>query len=66
MTSEKIENVKVDKVIKNSVSFPFVIIDQQKLWLGLPLEATVNVRPPYVAARMTSKAVVDYFLSQLI
>lgn len=66
MTSEKIENVKVDKVIINSVSFPFIIIDQQKLWLGLPLEATVNVRPPYVAARMTSKAVVDYFLSQLI
>ncbi|MBO1512077.1 AAA domain-containing protein [Metabacillus bambusae] len=66
MTSEKIENVKVDKVIMHSVSFPFIIIDQEKLWLGLPVEATVYVRPPYVAARITSKAVVDYFLSQLL
>ncbi|OAS88536.1 MULTISPECIES: DEAD/DEAH box helicase [Metabacillus] len=66
MTTEKIENVKVDKHINYSVSFPFIILDHQKLWLGLPVEATVNVRPPYVAARLTSKPVVDYFLSQLI
>ncbi|MGM0876915.1 MAG: DEAD/DEAH box helicase [Bacillota bacterium] len=66
MTTEKIENVKVDQVIHQSVPFPFIIIDHQYLWLGLPVEATVNVRPPYVAARLSSKVVIEYFLSQIM
>ena len=61
-----IKNIKVDHVIHQSVSFPFVIIDNKYLWLGLPVEATVNVRPPYVAVRLSSNVVIDYFLSQII
>jgi hypothetical protein len=66
MTTEKIENVKVDQFVQQSVSFPFIIIDNQYLWLGLPVEATVNVKPPYVAARLSSKVVIEYFLSQIM
>ena len=61
-----IKNIKVDHVIHQSVSFPFVIIDNKYLWLGLPVEATVDVRPPYVAVRLSSNVVIDYLLSQII
>jgi hypothetical protein len=66
ITTAKVENLKMDQVINQSISFPFISIDNQYLWLGMPVEATVNVRPPYVAARLSSNAVNDYFLSQVM
>lgn len=51
--------------IDQEVPFPFVIIDEQLLWLGLPLEGAKNSHPPYVAARLNSGTFVDYFLGQL-
>lgn len=47
------------------VPFPFVIIDEQILWLGLPLEGVKNNHPPYVAARLVSPTFVEYLLSVL-
>ncbi|MFV8828837.1 DEAD/DEAH box helicase [Alkalihalobacterium sp. APHAB7] len=51
--------------VGEEVPFPFVIVDKQLLWLGLPLEAMKRNHPPYVAARLDSKAVVEQFLDQL-
>ncbi|WP_338447796.1 AAA domain-containing protein [Niallia oryzisoli] len=48
-----------------SLPFPFVCVDQQILWLGLPLEGTKLVKPPYVTVRLDSQAVSEYFLSQI-
>lgn len=66
VTEMKIDNVKIDKLIQQSVSFPFIIIDKQYLWLGIPLEGVVNVKPPFVAARLSSGVVIDYFLSEIV
>jgi hypothetical protein len=41
------------------------MIDNSILWLGLPLEGADQVLPPYVAARLNSRAISEYFLGQL-
>jgi hypothetical protein len=46
------------------LSFPFIIIDQQLLWLGLPVEAVKGVQPPYIAARLNSEKVCEYVIGQ--
>ncbi|GHI01642.1 DEAD/DEAH box helicase [Neobacillus kokaensis] len=48
-----------------SCPFPFVIIDEKVLWLGLPHEGNRGVRPPYVAARLSSSKVCEYLVRQL-
>ena len=50
---------------KVEFTFPFVIIDNQTLWLGLPLEGARGVQPPFVAARLESERVCGYILGQL-
>ncbi|AZU60624.1 DEAD/DEAH box helicase [Neobacillus mesonae] len=45
--------------------FPFVMIDEKVLWLGLPHEGARGVQPPYVAARLNSGKVCEYLLRQL-
>lgn len=54
-----------DVFLEESFPFPFVIIDEKVLWLGLPLEGAKGVRPPYVAARLVSSQVCDYLLKQM-
>ncbi|WML50716.1 AAA domain-containing protein [Neobacillus sp. PS3-34] len=49
-----------------SLPFPFIIIDQQLFWLGLPLEGVKGVRPPYIAARLDSEKVCEYFIGQFL
>lgn len=56
---------KCDDWRDESVPFPFVLIDEQILWLGLPLEGAKEVQPPYVAVRLSSKKVCEYLLKQL-
>jgi hypothetical protein len=53
-----------DQLLNESLSFPFIIIDDQLLWLGLPVEAVKGVQPPYIAARLDSAKVCEYFLGQ--
>ncbi|KKI90256.1 DNA helicase [Bacillus sp. SA1-12] len=66
MTKTENRQSFADQVYDSSISFPFIIIDNQYLWLGLPIDASVGIRPPFVAARLSSTAVIDYFLRQLI
>ncbi|MFO1443213.1 AAA family ATPase [Bacillus sp. Bva_UNVM-123] len=54
-----------DVWVGESFPFPFVILDEKVLWLGLPLEGARGVQPPYVAARLRSSKVCDYLLKQI-
>ncbi|XQY90182.1 DEAD/DEAH box helicase [Metabacillus sp. HB246100] len=63
--SEAFKGKKVNWIDK-SLSFPFIIIDEKILWLGMPFEAGINVQPPFVGARLVSEAVVSYFLKQIM
>lgn len=54
-----------DVWLDKSFPFPFVIIDEEILWLGLPLEGARGVQPPYVAARLRSSKVCDYLIKQI-
>ncbi|MFK2826017.1 AAA domain-containing protein [Bacillus sp. B190/17] len=54
-----------DVWLDESFPFPFVIIDEKVLWLGLPLEGARGVQPPYVAARLRSDKVCEYLLKQM-
>ncbi|MDR4947553.1 AAA domain-containing protein [Neobacillus cucumis] len=58
--------LRPDYRVEEGLSFPFIIVDQQFLWLGLPLEGTKEIQPPFVAARLDSEKVCDYLLSQFI
>jgi hypothetical protein len=50
---------------EESLPFPFVMLDEKVLWLGLPLEGARGIRPPYVAARLNSGRVCEYLLKQI-
>lgn len=65
ISTRPIPDLAVQEQIETNIAFPFVIIDKQYIWLGMPLEAASRLYPPYVAARLDSLAVIDHFLSQL-
>ncbi|WP_078380420.1 AAA domain-containing protein [Sutcliffiella halmapala] len=54
--------------IKNveALTFPFVVVDEQILWLGTPYEGTRRVVPPYVSVRVQSTVLSQYLLRQMI
>ena len=54
-----------DVWLDESFPFPFVMIDEKVLWLGLPLEGAKEIQPPYVAARLRSNKVCEYLLKQI-
>ncbi|WP_147533504.1 AAA domain-containing protein [Bacillus marasmi] len=43
--------------------FPFVMLDEKVLWLGIPLEGAKGIQPPYVAVRLNSSKVCEYLFS---
>ncbi|WP_121612938.1 DEAD/DEAH box helicase [Mesobacillus foraminis] len=59
------EELQPSRSEEGSFPFPFVMIDNSILWLGLPLEGADQVLPPYVAARLNSRAISEYFLGQI-
>ncbi|MDP4087395.1 MAG: AAA domain-containing protein [Bacillota bacterium] len=65
ISAEYWEELQSDQCINESLSFPFVMIDRHILWLGLPLEGTKGVQPPYVAGRLDSEKIAEYFLGEL-
>ncbi|MFP5112001.1 AAA domain-containing protein [Bacillaceae bacterium C204] len=64
LAGEAWEQLQPNQIINLNMSFPFIIIDEQLLWLGLPLEAAKGVHPPYIAARLDSERVCEYFIGQ--
>lgn len=63
--SDQQTSLTPDCVENSRISFPFVMIDRQYFWLGLPLNEGENLLPPYVAARLDSLSVCQQFLAQL-
>ncbi|MFP7298155.1 DEAD/DEAH box helicase [Neobacillus niacini] len=51
---------------ENGYTFPFILMDQQILWLGFPLGRGKGLQPPYIAARLHSEKVCEYLIGQLI
>jgi hypothetical protein len=51
--------------LAETLPFPFVMLDEKVLWLGLPVEVARGIRPPYVAVRMNSSSVCEYLLKQI-
>ncbi|WP_368657185.1 AAA domain-containing protein [Metabacillus halosaccharovorans] len=66
IASHSVSGVKYDRLIKRNVPFPFIIIDQKYLWLGMPYELSENSKPPYVAVRVSSIKLAEYVHEQLI
>lgn len=55
---------KVSRV-SEGISFPFIMIDNRILWLGVPVEATRKTKPPYVSVRVDSEALCREFIHQV-
>jgi Cdc6-like AAA superfamily ATPase len=58
-------NINVDHQVSSKFPFPFILIDQRVLWLGIPLEGANRIHPPYVAARLDSISIGEYLLKQI-
>lgn len=54
-----------DVWMNESFPFPFMMLDDKVLWLGLPFEGVRAVNPPYVAARLRSSNVCEYLLKNI-
>jgi len=66
VASNSVSGVQYDQFIKRNVPFPFIILDQKYLWLGMPYELAEHVNPPYVAVRVFSEKLIEYVFDQLI
>jgi hypothetical protein len=57
--------LKANEWVEEHFPFPFVLIDERILWLGLPLEGAKRTKPPYVAARLYSQGICEFILGQI-
>ena len=53
------------RTIVDSLPFPFIMIDQNILWLGQPYNFLQGVKPPLVAVRLESEVFCGQFLAHL-
>ncbi|EWG10097.1 DEAD/DEAH box helicase [Cytobacillus firmus] len=63
LAEHSVPSVSPDKISPICLPFPFLLIDGNILWLGMPAESHKNALPPYVAARLRSAAAGSYFTS---
>lgn len=55
----------IGHLIPEDLPFPFIIVDDEYLWLGQPFECAKGSRPPYVSIRLHSSAFIMQFLTHL-
>ncbi|MDP4085509.1 MAG: AAA domain-containing protein [Bacillota bacterium] len=65
MLEKRNKKVEVTILLEKEITFPFVIIDDHLLWLGLPLEGLLGADPPYVAVRLDSEKVTNYLKKEI-
>ncbi|MDX5475145.1 MAG: AAA domain-containing protein [Bacillaceae bacterium] len=65
LSSTKTEPITKHEQLETDIPFPFLIIDENILWLGAPVECIENTRPPYVAVRVQSSRFTEQLISQL-
>lgn len=66
ISDEDWTELAVNTSVEEPVPFPFILIDEQLFWLGLPLEDAREVEPPFVAARLDSKLIGEYIIGQMV
>lgn len=66
ISGEEWHELQPDYRLDENLSFPFIIIDRRLLWLGLPVEASRGVQPPFIAVRLDSEKVSEHFLGQFL
>lgn len=67
LSDSQISGLHVNEWKNNeNISFPFVMIDGEILWLGLPLEGMGKVKPPFVAVRLISERICEYLADQFL
>ncbi|WP_010172790.1 hypothetical protein [Bacillus coahuilensis] len=59
-----IEWLRSNHFLEKDVSFPFILIDQTILWLGIPIEAKTRNSPPFVAIRLVSPGISNMLYKQ--
>lgn len=64
ISPENWEELQPKQLLEEHYPFPFVMVDGTLLWLGLPLEGSKNVLPPYVAARLESRMLCEHLVGQ--
>jgi AAA domain len=65
LAKEQSAGLRADKKFIESLPFPFIAIDNQLIWFGLPVEENDRALPPYIAARVESKLLVNYLFSYI-
>ncbi|KOP81656.1 DNA helicase [Bacillus sp. FJAT-21945] len=65
LAEERADGLRAENQTSELLPFPFIIIDNQLIWLGLPVEANVRALPPFIAARAESKLLVNVLLSYI-
>lgn len=65
LTEERVAGLSGVNQASELFPFPFIIIDNQLTWLGLPVEANIRALPPFIAARVESKLFVDLLSSYI-
>lgn len=67
IVSSKINrDLPVHRFISNTISFPFIAVDRKYVWLGVPIEASHRVEPPFVAARVESVVFAEQLINQVL
>lgn len=61
----KQEALRADHQTNSPLPFPFLIFDEKVVWLGMPLEDLKGAKPPFAAARVRSKALAGFLLTQI-
>ncbi|WP_428908251.1 AAA domain-containing protein [Niallia sp. Krafla_26] len=64
ISEERWSDLQATQWIEKNFPYPFVIIDTQIIWLGLPLEGVRGIQPPYIAARLNSRMICEQMLGQ--
>lgn len=66
IVSSKINrNLSANHFVSDCITFPFLVIDQKYVWLGVPIEASNHIQPPFVAARLESGVFAEHLLNQM-
>ncbi|MCM3177674.1 AAA domain-containing protein [Cytobacillus horneckiae] len=64
-SENKLAGIKNHNWSNNPLSFPFILIDEMIVWVGVPIEGLKDGQPPYVAARAQSNVLASFIIQQL-
>ncbi|MDO6655922.1 DEAD/DEAH box helicase [Anaerobacillus sp. 1_MG-2023] len=66
ISPEIVQSVPIAHHVDHDLAFPFIALDQNVLWLGVPFEGMKDVLPPAVALRLESALFTGEILNQIV